>query len=1424
MSHGPSHGLSHGQTQIWIGQRLHGRSPLYNMAFAFVFEAALRAELFVEAWRRVADGSDALRTRLTHRDGGGMGRVLHRRAPATTLLDLASLGDPEEEFRRWCRQRCGRPLPLSGELVESVLVRLGEGRTGWYLNQHHLVTDAWSTRLLFRRVAAQYEALLRGKAHGDGPALAPLAAYYPTAAALAAKEEQAGADARAGALEHWRARNEGPGRIVPFYGRRAEPAGTASRRRTLELDGERSRALEALARREGFRSLSEELSRFAVFATLLASWLHGISGRRELGFDAPVTGRPSPEAKTALGLFIEIFPFAATVRAGDTFRSLGARCLEEAMLFLRHARPGMSSPAGASAGNVVLNYFPAAFGAFAGHPTAVEWVHPGHGDDVHALRLQVHDFAGSGRYTLHFDFNEGALPEPLPSRCLGHFEKVLDALLGDPDRPIAAIDLAGGEEPSAAPCLGSPAALRATVPPPLPDRSVVAMFEAQAELTPHRPALRQGDRELSFSDLRREVDALAAALLARGLGAGDRVAILSRRSTLAVVAILATLRARGAYVPIDPSVPPARREHAVRDSGAVILLAGDSGAPEEPVPGVEVLAIADGVRRGRALALRGPGPGLGDLAYLIYTSGSTGRPKGVLIEHRGLADYLSWAARCYVRGDRLSFPLFTSLAFDLTLTSLFLPLITGGTLVIYPEPEGPVDTALMDVVRDNAVDFIKLTPSHLGWLEEMNPEGSRLRRVVVGGENLRCRLAASIQGRLGAPVEIYNEYGPTEAVVGCIAHRYDPAADTGTSVPIGVAADHVQVEVLNEARCPVPEGVPGELWISRHGLARGYHGRPALTAERFQPDPRREAPPGPAGPPARRRYRTGDLVRAIGEGRLEYLGRLDRQLKIAGFRVEPGEIETAFLSLPGVEGCAVLPRRAAAEEAQEVPRAVPRPPERVRHCLRCGLPSNFPQVSFDGRGVCGVCRSYESIKDHAQAYFRTLKDLRAVFEECPGKEASSYDCMMLLSGGKDSTYALCRLVEMGFSVYAFTLDNGYIADGAKENIRRVTEQLGVPLELATTPAMNAIFRDSLMRFSNVCNGCFKTIYTLSLKRARELGIPIIVTGLSRGQMFETRLTGEVFRDGRRSPEEIDAAVLAARKVYHRMDDEVSRRLDVEIFRDDRIFEEVRIVDFYRYCDVALDEMYAYLRRRVPWARPEDTGRSTNCLINDTGIYVHKRERGFHNYALPYSWDVRLGHKTREAALEELDDTIDEAAVGRILAQVGYEGKGGEQDPATAAPPPAPLEAFYVAPEEISEGELRQGLAERLPSPLIPTYLRRVDAIPLTANGKVDERALLGLGSGGPTARPYRAPEGPVEEYLAQAWQEELGVRRLGADDHFFELGGTSLSAIQVMLRLCQEFDIDLPLDGMFSHPTLGGLARVAEDRILADVEGTQEMP
>ena len=392
---------------------------------------------------------------------------------------------------------------------------------------------------------------------------------------------------------------------------------------------------------------------------------------------------------------------------------------------------------------------------------------------------------------------------------------------------------------------------------------------------------------------------------------------------------------------------------------------------------------------------------------------------------------------------------------------------------------------------------------------------------------------------------------------------------------------------------PLPPVLRGRSRFAGAGLARGYLGKPDLSASRFVDNP---------FDAEGRLYLTGDRARRNQRGELVFLGRRDHQVKIRGARIELSEIESALAQHDSVADCVVK----VVELQSTVERSVAATP---RYCVRCGLADNHPDARLDGQGVCAMCRDYEGYRDRAREYFGTRDDLRAIFERARPQKRGRYDCLMLLSGGKDSTYALYQLVEMGLDVLVFSLDNGYVSEGAKANIGRAVDDLGLELVFGSTPAMNRIFADSLARYSNVCNGCFKTIYTMAMNLAHERGIRFIVTGLSRGQIFETRLAN-LFANGIFDPKVIDDTIVEARKAYHRMDDVVGRCLDVEIFRDDDVFEDNQFIDFYRYCDAELNEMLAFLRERAPWVRPEDTGRSTNCLINETGIYVHKKERGF----------------------------------------------------------------------------------------------------------------------------------------------------------------------------------------------------------------------
>ncbi|MEM9849154.1 MAG: amino acid adenylation domain-containing protein, partial [Bacteroidota bacterium] len=780
-----------------------------------------------------------------------------------------------------------------------------------------------------------------------------------------------------------------------------------------------------------------------------------------------------------------------------------------------------------------------------------------------------------------------------------------------------------------------------------------------------------------------------------------------------------------------------------------------------------------------------------DIAYIMFTSGSTGEPKGVMISQQALANYINSAAQKYVGEAKWTFPLFSRIGFDLTVTSLFLPLVSGGTMRIYEEPNAGPDLAILEVIEDNAVDFIKLTPSHLSLLNDKDLKDSKIKCMIVGGEDFKMNLALQIKSIFPAALKIYNEYGPTEATVGCIVHQLEVAKDRAkTSVPIGVPLNGMQAYILDQQLNPVPRGVVGELYVSGVGLATAYWKKAALTAEKFIPHPFLHDA---------KMYQTGDLAKMNAAGQLEYLGRRDEQVKIGGIRVELGEIEAALSSYPNLQNVVV-------DLWDKTP---PPASDDVHYCTSCGLPSNYPNVKFDEQGVCNFCHSFDTFQKKAHQYFKTIDDLKAIFTQAQVRKTGKYDCMMLLSGGKDSTYALGQLVELGYNVLAFTLDNGYISQQALDNVRRVAKEIGVDCVVGETPAMNEVFVDSLHRHCNVCNGCFKVIYTLSTQIAVEKGIPIIVTGLSRGQFFETRLTEELFWGDKVDVEAIDQIILNARKEYHRVDDAVKRLMDVSMFEDDAVFDQVQYVDFYRYTDVTLGEMYEYLDKRLPWVRPTDTGRSTNCLINKLGIHVHTKEQGYSNYAFPYSWDVRMGHKQRDMAIDEINEPIDVDEVTQMMREIGYVPPS-EQDRKE-------LLAFYSAPSNIAEADLKQHLAKSLPAYMIPNRFQRVEEFPLNPNGKIDRKALRDIRTiAVKTDAVYVAPSNEFEEILAEIWSTVLELEQVGIHDDFLALGGNSLEAIRVMARTNEAFELELPISLIFEKPTIAEFAAEVE-RIIVEL-------
>lgn len=1357
------HPLSRTQELIWASQRRYRDVPLANMGDRIRIRGRLDADRFVAAFDAVVAHVDVLRMTMTE---GAEPAVVLAKPPATTeVIDLepAALDD-------WSTDRIATPIDATECVYDSVLIRHADDDWTWWIDVHHVAIDAFAAALLVDATAFAY-------AHAGDPTTADLSTIVEADFfAHVAATRDVDAEAVAGRAADWAADaafTAADGPLAPYGGR--GPRTTETERLAVPRNAWESALDEALGAE--YRSLSRELSVLAIASMAVATLVHRIDGRRNLVVGVPVHHRSRQPAGRVVGPLMELYPLTVHVDPDETHREMFARTLRSIMGLLRRARPGESPD---TPFDVVVNVTTATYGDFAGMPATREWMRSGHVEPNHPLRVQIFDTydpdATGAAHTLHWelDVNTALSGDGAHQRLPGQLAAVLEAIVTAPHGPVGRGAIADDEDRAALALLNPDAGPRAL------DEPVHERIRTALAAEPDRIVAEQDGATLRAATFDAEADRVARWLAGSGLSVGGPVGLRMGRSLDVLIAIQAVMRAGGRFVFLDPDDPVTRHETIAADAGLFTIL---DRLPDR--------AITDAVDPGAL-----PTVGLDDGAYILYTSGSTGEPKGVPISHRGLADYLDFAVEAYVDAEPPWVALHSSLVFDLTITSLFLGFLTGGRTVVFADE--PVE-ALGRIAADDRLTFLKATPSQLEILTRLAREPMRLRTVVVGGEAFRRPVAERLRLACGDGVRIFNEYGPTEAVVGCMIHEYDPALDTGTDVPIGAAAPGTQIAVLDSLGEITPSGSWGELYVRRPGMATGYLNRPELSAERFvdlRLRPTDSVVLGRAdtdvdGP----WYRTGDRVRVERPGVTVFGGRQDDQVKVNGIRLEPAEVEAAMIAHPAID--TALARVWSSADAAARQRAT------LRRCVRCGLGTDVPDLEIDADGVCSVCHQFDEVEPQTRQWFKDEEDLAAQLTTARARATGDYDCIHLLSGGKDSTYALYQLVERGWRVHAFTLDNGFISDGAKDNIRRSIDDLGITHEFASTPAMNEIFNDSLDRHSNVCQGCYKTIYTLAVARADELGIPAIVTGLSRGQFFETRLVPHQFESGRFDPDAIDRTVLEARRVYHDTEDAVTRLLpEQRVFEGGAVLDRIEFVDFYRYVDVELAELYDFLENRAPWVRPADTGRSTNCLINVAGIHVHQSEQGFHNYAEPYSWDVRLGHKTREEALEELDDEIDLDEVEELLATVGYEPKTQ-----------GVLTAWYQSRDgaDLDPDELRRFLRDRLPEHAVPAAFVRVDEMPLAASAKADPTALPAPTRFHRRGAERTAPTSDTERRLVEIWSTILAIDSVGTTDDFFDLGGASLDALEVVAAIDDRFGTYLPDATVFRVRTIRELAAVVDD-------------
>ncbi len=875
--------LSFAQERMWFLAELDPRSALYNLPVVLQLEGELDVAALAGAFEHLQARHEVLRSVIVRAEPQALVRILPPAAFPLPVEDITAThpDDLDAAARQRAWGEAERPFDLTAAPPwRARLLRLGPHRHWLLLTLHHIAADGWAMGVLMRELAEAYRALMAKQA----PAFPPQTRTYADFAAWQRTEGQSSRFARQ--LAYWQTQLGDRHDALELPTDRPRPPVQAHRGASLDLevDAELMKSLRAVGQRQG-------ATPFMVLLAAYATLLHRYSGQRDLRIGTPVAGRQRVETEGIVGLFantlvlrcrFDDLPDFPTLLRQVRETALGAQAhqdlpFEQLVEALQPERDLSRTPVFQAL--FIFQNMDLAPPALEG--LAVTPLPASHGTSKFDISL-IAEEGEDGALRASFEYDTDLFDASTIARMAAHLVRILRHAAEATPGPVADWSLFDPAPPQAWSEARTPV-------------SVIEAFEQEVLRRPAATALIVGDdpaASLTYGELDRRATALAHHLIARGVAPDDLLAICLPRSASLVVALLAVLKAGGAYVPLDPNYPADRLAWMLEDARPRLLLTETTLLRRLPPHAAEALCLDRRAEERGAPVSSAARPQ--HLAYCIYTSGSTGTPKGVQVTRHALGNLLgSMQQRLDILAGEMLLAV-TSLSFDIAALELYLPLVTGGTILLAGDAQASDAGALLQLLESHPVRTMQATPAtwrmllDAGWAPGRRPP----LRLLCGGEPMGAELAARLLERSDA---LWNVYGPTETTVWSTMQRVLP--DTVLPPPIGHPIDRTEAHVLDDRLNPVPLGVAGELYLGGDGLARGYRGRPDHTAERFVPHPSR---------PGQRLYRTGDVVRQRPDGTLVCLGRSDRQIKLRGFRIELDEIESTLAAVDGIEQAAVV--------------------------------------------------------------------------------------------------------------------------------------------------------------------------------------------------------------------------------------------------------------------------------------------------------------------------------------------------------------------------------------------------------------------------------------------------------------------------------------------------------------------------------------
>ena len=886
--------ISNAQRRLWVLSQFEGGSVSYNTPSSATLEKNIDIESFKRAIDSVIERHEILRTIFKEDEKGELRQWILKSEDLDFVIDFQDFrkeDNKEGRVKEYIAEDSYKAFDLeNGPLLRASLLQTEDDCYVFYYNMHHIISDGWSMEVLSKDVFSYYEAYKENKLVD----LKPLRIQYKDYSVwqLAQFEENSFKVHK----DYWVNNLKGELALLNLPSSKQRP-------RVMTNNGHGLTTYINSATTDLLRSYSQE-NGGSLFIGLLAAWnvlMYRYTSQTDIIIGTPIAGREHADLEDQIGFYLNTLALRNEINPAENFEELFARIKQNTFEAFSHQMYPFDR---------LLEELDLARDTSRSAVFDVMLILQNNGEKTEGIEISDEELdhiidRGANKSTfdirigakeindciyLQVDYNSDIYEKEMMVNLIKHYKKILHALLESPKEKISHIDyLSESEKHDLLFILNDTSA---SYPK---DKTIVDLFEEQVAKTPKNVALVFEGKELTYYELNELSNQLAHCLQKNyNIKPNDLIGINLSRSEWMIISLLGVLKSGGAYVPIDPEYPAARKQYITEDSSLKLLITEANFIHDIDYYEGEIFAIDvefDPKNYSSEKIDSIPAILSSDLAYVIYTSGSTGNPKGVMIEHKSLHNYLVWALSMYCNDSKnMDFGLFTSLSFDLTVTSVYLPLVSGGKLSVFNSTS---DThSLLKSYFESKIRCIKLTPAHVSLLKSIDIKSTMTQVVIVGGETLE-QTHVEILKKLNTNIQVFNEYGPTESTVGCTAVEVISKED----ITIGKPIANTQIYFLEEGGELCPKGVIGEICIGGDGLARGYLNKEELTKEKFINNPFKEG---------ERLYKTGDIGRWLADGNIEFIGRKDDQVKIRGYRIELGEIENVLKRNKAIEQAVVV--------------------------------------------------------------------------------------------------------------------------------------------------------------------------------------------------------------------------------------------------------------------------------------------------------------------------------------------------------------------------------------------------------------------------------------------------------------------------------------------------------------------------------------